>query len=281
MMTESSIKTMKLYSNVERVFNELKELGYTDDEPLRIGDLIPFDQYHYGGTAAVDAAIEQLRLDDTHHVLEVGSGIGGPARYLSHRSGCRVTALELQRDHHETAAELTARAGLAERVHHVCGDILSDQLPGNDYDAVVSWLAFLHIPNRALLFKRCIDCLKPSGFLYVEDLTKRGEFTQYESRDLTTKVYCEYLPTLDEYDWQLGAAGFVDRKLVDMSEPWKAFVLDRYERFTNAQSRHLRVHGSEIVAGLDDFFGTVAKLFAGANLGGVRILARKPISRSQ
>ena len=54
------IKSMKLYVGVERVFNELRALGIDDEAPLAVEDLTPFDQYHYHGTAAVDAAARAL-----------------------------------------------------------------------------------------------------------------------------------------------------------------------------------------------------------------------------
>ena len=106
-----AIKTMKLYSSFERVDNELRELGIADGAKLDAATLFPFDSLHYEGTDACDAAIAALR-DETRVVLDIGSGVGGPARYLAARAGWRVAALELQPDAHAKARELTARCGL-------------------------------------------------------------------------------------------------------------------------------------------------------------------------
>ena len=115
---------MKLYHQVDRVFNELQALGINLDDPVDVGTLSAFDQYHYLGTDAVDEAIQRLQITPSMQVLEVGGGIGGPSRYLAHTAGCHMTALELQPDLNETAAMLTSRCRLRDRVYHLCGDIL-------------------------------------------------------------------------------------------------------------------------------------------------------------
>ena len=92
------IKSMKLYTHVERVFRELGEMGKTVDDPLSVEDLSAFDQLHYHGTHALDVAMAMIGIDGEPRWLEIGSGLGGPARYIAAYSDARVTALELQSD---------------------------------------------------------------------------------------------------------------------------------------------------------------------------------------
>jgi hypothetical protein len=94
MYEQNAIKSMPLYVDVERINNELTALGIGVDEALTPAQLFPFDQYHYHGTDAVDAAVRLLGLGPASHVLDVGSGLGGPARYLASTIGCHITALE-------------------------------------------------------------------------------------------------------------------------------------------------------------------------------------------
>lgn len=274
-MSGKAIKTMKLYHQVERVFNELRALGIAPDAPIDVRQLVAFDQYHYLGTEAVDEAVRRLGLAPGLHVLEVGSGIGGPSRHLAHSCGCRMTALELQPDLHATAVRLTARCGLSLRVDHRCGDVLDGVRPGG-YDAVVSWLTFLHIPQRARLYARCFEALKPGGGLYVEDYFARGELTPDERDSLARDVFCERVPSMDEYREELSAAGFEALELIDMSEPWTAFVQERWSGFRAQRKRNLALHGAAIVDGLDEFYAAIVKLFTAGNLGGIRLVARRP-----
>ena len=164
-MTDDAIKSMKLYQGVERIYNDLADIGIGDDEPLTVDDLTPFDQLHYFGTDAVDAAIAALGIDGASRVLDVGAGLGGPARYMAQRTGCHVTALELQADIDGVARSLTGRCGLADRVTHLCGDVLTAELAANAHDALVSWLAFYHIVDHRALFAKAIATLKPGGRL--------------------------------------------------------------------------------------------------------------------
>lgn len=276
MAASPAMKSMKLYDKVERIYNELHARGIDDDSPLDVEDLTPFDQYHYHGTAAVDAAIDALAIGPETRVVEVGAGIGGPARYLAATAGCQVTALELQPDLHAVGEALTARCGLRERVRHVCGDVLDGPLDGGGFDVLVSYLVFLHIPDRARLFAACRAALRPGGRIFAEDFIKRREPTAAHWTALREKVLCPYLPSAAEYAAQLAAAGLEVLTLADMSESWTAFTAERYEAFEAARARHLQVHGAEITAGLADFYGTVAGLYGGGVLGGLRFVAVSP-----
>ena len=63
--------------------------------------------------------------------------------------------------------------------------------------------------------------------------------------------------------------------LEDVSADWTAFTADRLARFRERRARHVAVYGADVAAGLDDFFATIAGLYADGVLGGVRILATR------
>ena len=268
-----SIAAMPLYAAIGRIRNELNELGTI--ETLSPQHLYPFDQIHYRGTDAVRDAAIALSVGASHRLLDIGSGIGGPARLLAHTTGCRVTALELQHDLHALGEELTARCGLGDRVAHVRGDALTYPLEDDAFDAAVSWLAIHHIPERPRLLRRLFASLRPGGRLYIEDLCARAPFTDDERPDVAQMLYGVTMTSAEEYERDIVAAGFDDVVITDVSDVWGAFCAARAASWRADAGRHLRVHGEEIVTMLDRFFTTVARLFASGRLGGVRILARK------
>lgn len=274
--TKEAIKTMKLYHQVERVFNELEALGIKDNDPIKVEQLTPFDQYHYLGTDAVDESVHEIGLKKDMRVLEVGAGIGGPSRHLANSVGCHMTAMELQDDLNKTAAALTKRCGLSDKVDHVCGDILEGAPNGEQFDALVSWLTFLHIPDRNRLYKECYKALKPGAGIYVEDYFASAPLTESEQKDLAVHVYCERVPSMDDYQIELTETGFENIRLVDMSKTWTEFVVDRLQKFEAAHERNLNLHGVEIVEGLTEFYTTVVNLFKVGNLGGIKFAANKP-----
>ena len=68
-MNTTAIKSMKLYLRVERIYDELRNIGIGEDDPLTVADLLPFDQYHYFGAQAVDEAIATLAIEAAGRVL--------------------------------------------------------------------------------------------------------------------------------------------------------------------------------------------------------------------
>lgn len=270
------IASMKLYFQVGRIFNELRARGIPEEAPLRTSDLTAFDQYHYLGTDTVDEAARRLGLKAASHVLDVGAGIGGPARHLAATTGCRVTAVELQPELNATAAALTARCGLAERVRHLEGDFLAHAVDAWRCDGAVSWLVFLHIADRVALLKHVRRALKPGSKVFIEDFHKRAELTPAEWRDIRQQVYCQALPSLDEWQGHFRDAGFVDVEITDMTETWKPFVTARMSGFRADEARHVAVHGRMVFDALDEFYTTMDRLFGGGNLGGIRVVATSP-----
>ncbi len=271
----TDLKSMPLYRDVDRIYNELLAAGLDNQKKLSVADLVPFDQYHYQGPHAVNVAIASLGIDSKDRVVEIGSGIGGPSRYIAANTGARVIALELQPDLNETAEDLTRRCGLSNRVEHVCTDVLDYSPADSQFDVIVSWLAFFHIEQREQLLARCINWLKPSGSLFVEDLYARGEFTLVEQEDLAAKLFSQYLPTREVYEADFRTAGFSRLQIDDMSEDWQQHTHERYAAFCRDRERNEKVHGKVIVDGLESFYGSVDRLFSGGNLGGLRVVARK------
>lgn len=266
------MKSMKLYAEVHRIHRELAAIGIGEEQPLTVSQLTPFDQYHYFGTAAVDEAIAALQLGPGSRVLDIGSGLGGPARYVAEKTGARIVALELQEDLHEVASGLTARCGLAQQVEHRCGNIL-DGVEERGYDAIMSFLCFLHIPDRSSLLAACRAALRRGGLMFVEDFGKRRALTEAEAEALRIKVQCPYLPANADYERALKAAGFAEATLHDVTESWRGFTAERLQMFRNSRKRNVAIHGHDLVDGLDDFYATVAGLFQVGAISGLKITA--------
>ncbi len=267
------MKSMKLYSDVHRIYNSLAAIGISPQDPLSVAQLTPFDQYHYEGTDAVDLALDHLALQPGEHVLDIGSGIGGPARYIAERCRAQVTALELQADLDQVARDLTARCGLSLRVLHVCADIL-DGVPRGPFDAIISFLCMLHIADKQHLFAACRAALKPHRAMYIEDFARARPLTQAEMHSLAVKVQCTALPTPEDYRAHLEQAGFTNVTLGDVTDEWRQFSARRVAAFHRDRAANVAVHGAAIIAGLEDFYTSVDDLWQGGALTGLRILAR-------
>jgi sarcosine/dimethylglycine N-methyltransferase len=274
-----SLTTMPLYATISRVRNEIDARGLP--AALTADQLYPFDQIHYRGIGAVRNAAEVLRLDAGERVLDVGSGIGGPARFLAQSVGCELTALELQDAMHAIGSELTDRCGLSTLVRHVRGDALTYPLGTGDYDAAVSWLVIHHIPDRPQLLRRVAAALRPGGRLYIEDLCERAPFSTDDRTDVREMLQAVTMTTAADYVEDVRAAGFSVSEATDMHDEWSRFCADRAAGWRAGADRHRRVHGDAIFTTLDRFFSTVQRLFENGSLGGLRIVATARAGRSR
>ena len=270
-----NIKSMKLYNNVDRIFNELREIGKSTSSSLLVEDLTKFDQLHYHGTDAIDIFIEKLEINEKTKILDIGSGMGGPARYIANKTGAEITAIELQSDQNNLAKDLTKKCGLSNKVSHICGDILDYDFKNQTFDAVVSWLTLYHIANHEILLKKLFDLLNPNGFFYTEDITSRINLSDTDRKEIKKEIYGIHLPYFDKYISNLEQNGF---KLIfseDMSSSWTDFTKERIKKYNSEKERNIRVHGKEVYDNLNSFYNFVGQYFSNGKLGGIRVIAKK------
>ena len=272
----AKLADMPLYTNVDRVERGLAALGIAPGERIDPEQLYAMDQWHYHGLDAVDGAARTLGVGPASHVLDVGAGIGGPARYLAHRYGCRVTALELQAGLHQVGVDLTRRAGLDGRVTHVCGDALTEPLPPGSFDGILSLLAVLHIPDRPRLLARLARLLRAGGGAYVEDLCERAPFAPSDLVDLRTIVCGVTVTSPDAYVGDFGAAGFVAVTATDLTPDWAPYAATRLSAWRASHDAYAQVHGEPAYAAQERFYATIARLYDSGSLGGIRLVARVP-----
>ena len=120
--------------NEEEILAKLTAKG-VDLDTLTQDELKEFDQDNYGGPEGVELLAKRADIRREHHVLDVCSGMGGPARWLAHRLGCRVTGIDLTQSRVESAQRLTQKVGLESLVDFIQGDATAMALPDATYDA--------------------------------------------------------------------------------------------------------------------------------------------------
>ncbi len=268
------IAAMPLYTNLDRIDRGLAALGIGPNDPIPPEQLFGLDQWHYHGTEAIHTAAVRLGLGPQSRILDVGSGIGGPARYLAHAFGCHVTALELQTNLNAIAADLTRRSGLGQLVTHVCGDALTYPLADASFDAAVSWLSILHIPDRPGLCAKLARALKSGGACYVEDLYMRAPFAADDQRDVREVVFGVSMTGIEDYADDFRKAGFNEVVAEDLTDDWRPFAAERLVAWRLNHAAYASVHGEGAYAAHEKFYRTISRLYETGSLGGVRLIAR-------
>jgi sarcosine/dimethylglycine N-methyltransferase len=109
------------------------------------------DQFHSGGAEAVDRILPSLRLAPGMSVLDVGSGLGGPARQIALATGCTVVGVDITASYVDAATALTAAAGLAGQVEFVCSDLAGLERDG-DFDAAYTMHVQMNVADKRAFF---------------------------------------------------------------------------------------------------------------------------------
>lgn len=274
MSDPSDLRAVPLYTHVDRVARGLAARGIGPDDAIPPAELFALDQWHYHGTDAIRDAGAFLRLGPASRVLDIGSGIGGPARFLAYTTGCHVTALELQPELHRVGLDLTRRSGLADRVAHLCGDALEQPLSPQAFDAAFSFLAIVHIPHRPALMKRVRAALRPGGQCYIEDLACRAPFTPRDLDDLHHVVHGVSVTSIEDYAGDLRQAGLFDVVATDLTDDWAPYAAARLAGWRRDREAYSAVSGQEAWAAQDLFYTVIDRLYRNGSLAGVRLTAR-------
>ena len=132
--------------------------------------LAPFDHFHGRGLEATKEMADALEVAPSDHLLDVGSGIGGPARYLAHRFGCRVTGIDLTSEFCDVARQLTRMLGLEDRVKFEQGNALSAPFPDGHFHGAYSMNVSMNIADKIRFYKEIFRMLRPGAWLVLSEL---------------------------------------------------------------------------------------------------------------
>ena len=275
MSAPKNIKTMKLYPEAKRIFRELDNLGVQENDAIDVQSLFAFDQLHYHGIQSVQNCIDILNVKRGDKLLEIGSGWGGPSRYVAHMVGANVEALELQKDYHDVGCSLTERCGLADKVTHVCTDFLTYKNKSNYFDSIVSWLALYHIPNRQKSCQKIFELLRPGGRVFIEDLTVLDHNVNVNWELLKNDLFANSLISIDDYKNYFENVGFKIDVCQDMTINWSEFTRDRHSHFLDKKNDFIDLHGLELFNQMEDFYMKINAYFDMKAIGGLRLICSK------
>ena len=234
-----------------------------------------YDQDHFGGIEANDALIELAGIDQTHRVLDVCSGMGGPARYMADKTGCRVTGLDLTRSRVDGATRLTAMVGLDGQVTFRQGNALANPFADETFDRVISQEAFCHIPDKPKLVGECIRVLKRGGLMAFSDILARPEISGRSRERLEREMTQVDLVTLDEYTRLLEGEGCTVMVAEDLSETWTEILKDRLAMYRGLEEHTVAKFGVAHFEKWDKAYSHFVGLFEAGELGGGRFVASR------
>src|SRR5437764_2807681 len=213
----------------ERVLAAFREAN-GPDAPVTPEGLASFDHFHGRGVAATQEIAAQLALRPGERVLDIGSGIGGPARWFAAKYGVQVAGVDLTPEFCAAAEALNAAAGLAGRVTIGQGSALALPVPDGAFDAAYSQNVIMNIADKKLFYREAFRVLRPAGRLALSNLCAGPAGEPYFPAPWAATRETSFLASPDEMRADLNAAGFEIIEFHDITEAMREAQLRTRER---------------------------------------------------
>lgn len=175
------------------------------------------------------AELAELRAGE--HVLDIGGGLGGPARLLARRLGVHVTSVTNSAAHAATSRKLNSRApGVGDRITVVLGDC-QREVPQGPFNAAISLNMLYQVRDQKALFERVFNSLAPGGRFVVDDWMLTSQADSEDLRALDAHFQFQHFARTDGIEDDLMAAGFPPaERCVDFGHVGRGPMADHFER---------------------------------------------------
>ncbi|WP_338682092.1 methyltransferase domain-containing protein [Streptomyces acidiscabies] len=168
-----------------------------------------------------DLMIEGLDARAGQRVLDIGCGVGHPARRLARTREVDVVGITVSHIQVAEATELTAEAGLSDRATFQFADAMDLPFPDASFDAAWAFESMWHMPDRGQVLAETARVLRPGSRLAIADVIQRDPISP-EGQVVLDHICANYavhsLGTIEEYRGTLAAAGFVDVEIRDVTD---------------------------------------------------------------
>jgi SAM-dependent methyltransferase len=201
-----------------RVLAALRAAGLDPAQRLSPAALGALDHFHTGGLRASRELLELVPVRATDRVLDIGAGLGGPARLLASESGCRVACLDMSPDYCAAAALLNRLTGLDDRVEVHEGSALNLPFADGSFDIVWMQNVGMNIADKRRLYGEVRRVLVPGGRFAFQEMAAGSAAPSRFPLPWATDPADSFLVSVDDMRAMLGGSGFVEERLEDTSE---------------------------------------------------------------
>jgi ubiquinone/menaquinone biosynthesis C-methylase UbiE len=202
--------------------NEALIADGVDPEHPTIEALAPYDQFHGRGLDATMEIAELIKAGPADRILDIGSGIGGPARYFATRFGCRVSGIDLTPAFVEVARHLTRLLHLEDRVAFEVGDATAMPFPDGSFDGAYSMNVSMNIADKRRFYREIHRVLKPGAWLALSEIARGDGEIDYPT-PWASEARFSFLSTPEETRRGLTEEGFEVASLHSTLEEARAY----------------------------------------------------------
>jgi SAM-dependent methyltransferase len=190
-------------------------------------DLAVLDQFHSRGLAATVELARELSINETTRVIDIGSGLGGPSRYLAETYGCNVHGIDLSQSFVDAATFLAEQCGLTDKVNYQQGNALSLPFDAGAFDVALTQHVAMNIANRAALYGEAFRVLRPGGRFAIYDVVAASNEPLHFPVPWANGPETSFLLDADGMRAALAEQGFRITSWIDSTEVAITWFLER------------------------------------------------------
>ena len=163
---------------LDSILNGLESSG-KNLQSLVPNDLAPIDEFHTRGKESTIEIANLAQLQSHHHVLDVGCGLGGSARYIANEFGCSVMGVDLTDEYIDVANQLTEFVNLSDKVSFKQASALELPFSSDSFDVVWTEHTQMNISDKEKFYGELSRVLKPKGRLVFHDIFGTNNVPHY------------------------------------------------------------------------------------------------------
>jgi SAM-dependent methyltransferase len=175
---------------------------------VTVDDLAPVDEFHIGGRRASEEFLDQLGFSAQMHILDVGCGLGGAARFVASRYGSRVTGIDLTAEYVETGNTLCKWVGLDQRISLHQGSALAMPFADTSFDGAYMLHVGMNIEDKEKLVSEVMRTLRPNSSFGIYDVMRTGRGDLAYPVPWATTADLSAVAEPEQYKKALEEAGF-------------------------------------------------------------------------
>ena len=225
----------------ERILAALREAA-GPEAAVTPDALAPIDHFHGRGVLATEELVALLKPEPGEHLLDIGSGIGGPARWIASRCGVRVTGVDLTPEFCAAARALNAACGMTDRVTILEGSALDLPVPDTGFDRAYSQNVIMNIADKPRFYREAFRALRPGGFLALSNVCAGEAGAPYFPVPWATAPDTSFLAGVEQTRAELAEAGFEIVSFEDTTATRSAAAARELQRLRSAPLPRLSPH---------------------------------------
>jgi ubiquinone/menaquinone biosynthesis C-methylase UbiE len=179
-----------------------------DINNLTADDLAPVDEFHIGGRQATKEFAAEFKPGADTHWLDIGSGLGGPSRYIARAYDCRITGIELSEEYVAVAGSLSQRVGLGGKASYRLASALALPFDNAVFDGAYMQHVGMNIADKAKLFGEVHRALKSGGIFAIYDVMRANDGDFSYPVPWASAAETNFIETPATYRALLAAEGF-------------------------------------------------------------------------